>query len=92
MASYHLLPPDTHVFIPAGRLIFGRAGFLPAESHQLTLAHALFFQTAPAGETYGFNVFNSSFTNNPFHKPQISLITRKKRKNRKSQSLLSPFF
>ena len=44
MAPYHLLPPDTHVYIPAGRLFFGRAGLLPAELHQLTLAHALFFQ------------------------------------------------
>jgi len=46
MASYHSLPPDTHTFIPAGRLFFGRAGLLPAELHQLTLAHALFFQIA----------------------------------------------
>jgi len=44
-----LLPPDTHIIIPAGRLYFGRAGLLPAELHQLTLAHALFLQSPRAG-------------------------------------------
>jgi len=45
-----LLPPDTHVYIPAGRLIFGRAGFIPAELHQLNLAHALFFLNSMLGK------------------------------------------
>jgi len=72
MASHHLLPHDTHVYIPAGRLIFGRAGFLPAELHQLTLAHALFFQIDPVGETSTFTIFYLLFTiglkliNSPF--------------------------